>query len=776
MKCLAAAFTLVPIACLQDGGIVYPDESSGMPVLATYNGRALTRGSNIDGDRALNLSHPKIALVWQFLGPSSYGVNFDKISINSNPPYNFSVSLRSPPPPRVAFTEEAVIGKFWLYSDASGNDSLDRITHPKMAAHDSELAILQADYKRLLQDLIAASTISERWIPYQDTFLLDSTGTFARYNGGRPDTLYLSRGKKDTRAWAEILFRRFRLLKNYNDWENFFSLRKKAREYALTSHPMPDHSFMLYFSDWRRLLPLPGREAEFESKLKSAGVASMNYPLKVEAVQKEAQDSGWIDYPFEGFDQPATDWVAGKGTSDFVLYFPTRASLQRVLDAEKEGSFQVDNIEKAGVGYNLLQCDDQYRCKVQGRDDSIYIQLGIHESQFDPPSSALISPIKTFLPVAILSDSLEKFTGHYEYKAYYPIIVQHKGSALWSDIPGFGIHKLTAAGTKLFYAPGQNFQIEFVAGAGGTITKLLFYANGERAAAARSDSVGFSSGLTEEVELLISRSKAGMRPAGDLPAIFGNGADTVRAEYFIAAGQTDSIRLTSPRSAPEIFYPMNDSLAFSASSPDQIRIRRNDAGVPTGLWRTQEEGDIFLPALSYHPRKPSDLHPEPGAVSVNLVSESGGSGLDSYVGLGALRRFGCAEDGSYLRSGDGWILEMHKGSTGDEITLQKGGDGMLMRVPGSSGKRLALDLILCGLNGAKTQRVFLELRGGMDRNGPWPDVLAEADWVYPSGNRDTLSFSPLVIPSDPYFLKLIQVPTLGDTLPYVFDGYRAFSE
>ncbi|HKP98304.1 MAG TPA: hypothetical protein VJ385_21415 [Fibrobacteria bacterium] len=669
-----------------------------------------------------------------------------------------------------------MIGKFWLYSDANANDTLDRITHPKIAARDSELAVLQAESKRSLERLLQVASISEKWIPYQDTFLLDSTGTFAHYNGGKPDTLYISRGKKDTKTWTEILFRRFRLLKNYNAWQNFFALRKKAQEYAMTPIPMPDHSFLLPFSDWRKLFPLPGMEREFETRLQAAGDASMKYLLTVEALQSQAQDSGWIDFPFDGFDQPLTDWVAGKGSSDFVLYFPTRASLQRVVEAERGGSFRVDNIEKAGLGYNLLNCDDQYRCRVLGPSDSIYIQLGEHESQFDPPSSALQTPIREFRTVPLPSDSLEKYAGRYEYKAYHPILVLRRDGELWCDIPWYGVHRLSPAGPSLFYAPGKDLQIEFVARGGNTISKLLLYAYGARAVAPRSDSVDYAEALGQEVARLASRRRGSMRWIASLPSAFGFGADTMHVGYFTNAGNVDSIELSCPRLAPQIFYPANDSQAFSPASRDQIEFRRNETGVPMGIWLISPESRFFLPNLSYRPRKPADLRSEPVGVLDNPVSESAGSGKDTYVGLGGLRRFGCAEDGLYLRSGDGWVLEMRKGTTGDDISLGAPGNGLLLRVSGRTGKHIKLALALCGEKGVKSQRVFLEVRGSSDRDGPWTDVLSEADWAHPGEKADTLSISPLAIPSDPYYLNVNQVPTLGDTSYYSIDGYRAFSE
>jgi hypothetical protein len=70
----------------------------------------------------------------------------------------------------------------------------------------------------------------------------------------------------------------------------------------------------------------------------------------------------------------------------------------------------------------------------------------------------------------------------------------------------------------------------------------------------------------------------------------------------------------------------------------------------------------------------------------------------------------------------------------------------------------------------------MTLRGGSGAHGPYPDLIAEPDWVRPGIKGDTLSFSPIKIPSDPYYLELSQVHTYDDSLYYSFDGYKAWSD
>jgi hypothetical protein len=186
-------------------------------------------------------------------------------------------------------------------------------------------------------------------------------------------------------------------------------------------------------------------------------------------------------------------------------------------------------------------------------------------------------------------------------------------------------------------------------------------------------------------------------------------------------------------------------------------------------------GSYFLPDPAYRPRKPAYLSGDSGAEPSQPASENGGSGKDSYVNYGAQRRYGCAQDGLYLKSGDGWVESVRKGETGDSISMRDPGDGLLFKVAGRMGRRIRLELIVCGEAGNKRINL-MTLRGGSGVRGPYPDLIAEPDWVRPGVKGDTLSFSPIKIPSDPYYLELSQVHTYDDSLYYSFDGYKAWSD
>jgi hypothetical protein len=771
----AALAALTLIACFRDDGFVSPGDPSKLPLLAAYSGR-VTESKAFENGRALGLVNPKIALVWQFVGPSSFGVAFDGLTINAKPPYRFSVELRNPPPPAIANSEEPVIGAFWLYNDWDDDGKLGRITHPEVAKHDSELAALQEQCRTTLQALLSVAFETPTYVPYKDSFLLDSTGTFIHWVGGKLDTIYASKGPKDASTWNDVIFRRTRILKHFNGWQNFFALRKKSHDYYRTATPLSDHSYLQVFQDWRKIFPQRGKEEEFELRLETATMASIAFFARYSAVQTEAYVKGWINYPYDGFKDEGQDWVAGKSLRNFVLYFPTETAMDRVLEAERTGSFRVDNIDALHLGYNLLYCDDQYRCRVMAKQDSISMELAQDEAYFNPPSAPLDFPVKSYQAVAVPVDTLKKMEGGYSFQAFRPITVLSRKGALWCDIPDLGLHRLEPAGQTLYFIPGTDIQIEFVSGQGGAISKLLLYHLGSRAVAIRADSAMQTATVEGRIEAIVSHPRASLRePLPEkLPTAYAYGMDTLALSISPAG---DTIRASRTKTPDLAFLPANDSEAYSASSEEGLAFSRNEKGEVMGLRLIRPGENLFLPNLGYAPRKPIPVEflPDSGFGPAYAASASGGTGKDSYVNWGAKHRYGCAQDGFYLKSGDGWVQEVRKGETGDSISLRDPGDGLVFKITGQAGKRLKLELIACAEKGGKQGRVLMDLRGGSDANGPWNDRVSETDWVKPGLTGDTLIFQPIPIPSDPYFLDLSQVHTVDDSLYYSFDGYRAWT-
>lgn len=763
--------------CLGDDGVVDPGGDSDKPVLARFQGQISTTpdtsqpGLAFDNNRLLDFGMPQVGLIWEFVGTNVEGARPGNQVISLTAPYKFSMEILDLPPPEVVHSREPVFGHFWLYSDRNGNGRLDRIVHPEVAARMRVVDSLRDLWVAAEKAFQASAVELPSLTPRADTFHLDGMGTLSLVSGGRQTVLFKGQSASDTGAWNEILFRRFRVLRNNSNWENFFALRKRAHEYSLARIPLPDRAYRLILETWIRMAPKPGREAEFEAALQAATMTFLARNLALATLKRESLRQGWADYPYDGYSEPGEDWVAGRSRWYHVLYFPDSASLEVAVEAEKSGSFQVAGLERVHRGYNLLKCDDQYRCRVLGPDDSVFIDLGMKEAFFDQPASPLATPVapEAFEPKAVAGPLLERLAAGFRYRTYGPVTTLARGGRLWADIPRMGFFQLVAADSLVYYVPGRDLQLEFVLDAAGGPYKLMLYTGGERLIATREDSLarGDEARAKADSVLALPRDRFPDSLLAGLPAAFGYGPDTLRAEYPPGG---DSLVWRLRKLPPQAFHPLDGERAVSPHTGDRIEFLRNEEGMVTGVLLTNGVVAHFLPSLEYRPRLPADLFPGGPEVD-SLVSASEGSGTDSYRGLAGGKRYGCGGDGAFLRPGDGWVAGLGKGETGDSISLAAGGDGLVLRLEGLSGKRAAVEFRVCRESaGPAERRLMLGLRGRRDASAEW-ETLAEPHWVHLASAGDTLTYGTFPVPSDRYEVELYRAATPDPDFYFAFDGY-----
>lgn len=768
-------FALLVLACMDDDGVVDPDDPSTKPVAARFQGRAATEGPQaFDPNRLLDFPNPRITLVWEFIGTKVVGTSMGKAAVNVGSPIRFSLEMNGPPPPEIAFSNEPVFGHFWLYSDRNGNGQFDRVTHPEVASLFQILDGLRDTWAEHETKFQATAQTLPALTLVTDTFYIDGNGTLTRQVGNSLDTLYRSQSASDTSAYNDIIFRRYRLLKNYNNWENFFALRKRIHDAHRVETPMENHTIRLIWKDWIRMVPKPGKETEFEFSLKQATMSYLARFAFLNVIERQAKAQGWSDYSYNGFDEPGQDWLAGRSRWYHVVYFPDSTSMRIVLDAERSGSFRVERKERLRLGYNVLHCDDQYRCKVLGPDDPILVDLGQREAYFNPPASPLAYPISDFSPVPAPESQLKRLAGGFRYRPYGPVTTVFAGGHLWADVPKMGLHRLVPGANSTFHVPGRDIQYEFLSTPEGDAYKLLMYISGSRAVCIREDSLAMAREAGERVEARLLQVGVGLSDslAASLPRSFSHGPDTLKVDCLPGG---DTLLWRVPGLPVQPFRPLNDSQAFSPHTGDRISFRRNSQGTVTAMFLSRETGGYLLPNLAYQPRLPADLFP--GAPADSLVSFHDGTGQDVYVGMGGKKRYGCSEDRAFLRTGDGWVRSLRKGETGDGISLVNAGDGLVLRLTGLAGKRARMELRPCreGGAGGNGQRMLAAWRGWREAN-PVPDILAEDHWmeIVPAGQD--LSFGPFPVPSDPYDVELSRTSTLDSTFYFAFDRYRIFSE
>jgi hypothetical protein len=774
--CIGIAFCLSH--CFRDDGLTLPGREGNATLLRRFQGHAHNEGdTTLSSKRFFKLRDPKIALVWQFLGPRLSGHAFDGGVVSVSSPYEFSVTMNNPPPPEIALSPDPVIGAFWLYSDGDGDGKLTRLSHPEMQAKGRYVDSLKRNMAVAKDSLRAASKLYDHRVPYTDTFYLDTKGNLIHPRGAKADTLNRGMKSGEDGSVQSFLFRRSIALNDMDGWEWFFILRKKGWQSVFSRKPVADGGMMFILQDWRKLFPIPGKEDEFEAKAASAGAASYAYASGFEEALYTAEVNHWVDYPYEGFESPGQDWVAGKSRWYSVLYFPTDASVRKVVDAEGAAAFRVDGLDRLRRGYNLLHCDDQYVCEVLGEEDSVVIDLGEKESYFNPPAGGIPQlPISDFKPASVPDSSLLKFEGTYALQPFEPITVVFRAGRLWADVPGRGLLGLTSVDPLRFYDAAQAIQFQFVVRVGG-VSKLMCYVEGQVWVAPRLDvSVPLAS-MKAKVDSLLSIHAKPMATSLStaLPIRLEYGKDTL-----ILNAHGDSLSLAAPGMFPRYFLTLNDSEAASPTSSERIRLLRNDSGAVTHAILVGTTGEQYLPNTAYRPRLPLDLFPHtlvesgrPDTQSV-LISSDNGSGRDTYVKVGGGKRYSNSQDGYFLRAGDGWIMDLSKEGRSDSISLESQAGGMIFRIEGMAGKRIRLELDLCKEKGKTARNRFL-IRGGK-ADGNWDRVLSEDAWTPAVETGSTALWESIPIPSNPYYIFVSPIRTHDAPFYYAADGYRIFSD
>jgi hypothetical protein len=242
----------------------------------------------------------------------------------------------------------------------------------------------------------------------------------------------------------------------------------------------------------------------------------------------------------------------------------------------------------------------------------------------------------------------------------------------------------------------------------------------------------------------------------------------------------DSLSLAKAGGSARFFHPVNDSESASRASSERLRFERNDRGAVRGVWLLAADAERFLPNPDYDPRRPIDLFPLDGDESPaadsqgNPVSASAGSGRDTYIGLGGVKRYGCSEDGLFLREGDGWLAELRKDGTSDSVSLNSHSGEMVFRIQGLAGKRIRLEIDLCKDKAGKPARSRFQAFGGRQA-GEWERTMAEDAWTPAEDKGGTLVWTSLPIPSDVYFVALKQIRTADSPFLFAVDGYRILS-
>jgi hypothetical protein len=766
---------LLLAGCFRDDGIVKPTDRN--EPLASFVGSGVgdkTSDPDVNHlDRLVQLRNPRIALVWQFLGPKEYVRAPSSAVVEAEWPYEFKADLWDPPGPEVLDNPDLAIAQFWLYADRNDNGVLDRLVHPDMAPVNAYVDSLYRVYHAALAALVAESDVRDP-VETRETYYLAGNGTVTMRAGGHEDTLWVPRSAAEAHLAAKAAGARPRNLSYLNKWETFFLLRKRDNEYVWKERPEPGYAKAIEFSFRRRLFPQPGREREHQARCTDVIEAHNRFVAESSARLGAAVKAGLPDYPYVIDPDSTADFVLGRSRSHFILYLKDEANMEMIRLAERRSSFNVRGLERLKTGYNLITCDDQYRCELLPPDSRIRLDLGANSAFFQPPASPVEAPIAIQpgsvarpVPVPLGEAALARFAGHYEYFVFQPLwIGLHEGS-LWADIPDVGPVRLTPGDSLAFFTPFRDLQLEFVPdpGAGGRMQKVFVVKGSLRYVGVR-DSLKDADSLAEKVRSLVG--DGGAAPGAGLAASlagtgFDYGGDTL--QFRVADGNLEAL-------VPGLYaVPLrarDDSTLFSTELKLDLTAGFDTAGRPIGLRVGLHGRQAYAPAFGHEPPDARALFPGLPDSLPDTVAREEGSARDLQPTLDGKRTYAYSGDSTFLKAGDGWVAGMRASKA--EIAMGQGGDHLLMRLPGLKGKAATVTFTFHPERGAGRRRVRLSFRGGASADHQ-DRMLAGDVWIVFDGKPVQATWGPFPVPDDDYHVRLEQVPTADAAVGYAVGSY-----
>lgn len=152
---------LLLAGCLREGPILDPGSHESRPSLGRFQGRSQNEGDTaFSSKRYGGLTNPKVAMVWQFIGPKEFTYSTsDGLVKDANIPFNFVFDMVNPPDKDILESQDLALGTFWLYQDANGNGKLDRLIHPELLDMNLKVDRVYGDYLEAMDSVLEVSRI-----------------------------------------------------------------------------------------------------------------------------------------------------------------------------------------------------------------------------------------------------------------------------------------------------------------------------------------------------------------------------------------------------------------------------------------------------------------------------------------------------------------------------------------------------------------------------------------------------------------------------------------
>ncbi|MGL1935011.1 MAG: DUF3471 domain-containing protein [Fibrobacterales bacterium] len=746
-----------------DGKISNPNSDNIKPIL-DVNGYSSIQSGRFT--KLANIQNPKIALVWQEMDGAKISRYPIEIISNVSPaaPFSFSSKLLENPPLYMNDYHNIFVGNFYLYSDNNKNQTLDMLVHPDYEPYIDSLSKLKQDFIHEKQKLLELSNINKPTPSGERYYITNESKLLFHTETGIDSSWFKSPLFKGIEP-GKISHRRQQLLQCLNKWESFLGSRANMVSVQTDTLHHKQHNLQLTQKYLRKLFAKPDNDSLFQSQLKTTTKAALDYYSLIIWVRNSRISTQKNEYIYT----PAysNDWIAGMSIWNYVFYLYDENDLNEIISINQYvtsiGKTLISNPQDLSIGYNVLECNIEYNCKILSSLDSVKIELGdeacyIEGCQRD--LEVLSSRTKIQLPDSLL----QMYQGHYKTPdSTNQLHVTFSHGSLWVKNNQNNVFKISAATKTIFFNSIYNTEIEFVIDS--TSNSLISHNNNSFIQMQKFTSPFDSLNIDSIISSILFPKTVEIKPL-TLEQYSGLYVLSKTSNLTIVP-DNDHLIVSFPGIGFYKMYPISQDTFVHKESLLQIVFHKNEKGTITELSYESSHQNFIAPAYEYSPRNASYFNYDLNQFTPIVTSGHGSQLIVSDI---LEDSYNCLTDLAAISSKDNGLSSLTP-YTPSYYYFGQQLNPLIFEISDSLSQ-INLSIHACPNQATDSTQLRLSITGG-NSIGSLNTFIQDPHTVTFHKEGTTISINPIQIPKKlPYFIQVIFSPLYSTEAEIVIDSYQ----
>ncbi len=760
MKFYLLLLLVLLVSCSEFNGSIQTSHQPIDPIASAIGNATIEPGRFT---KLPKIKNPKVAFVWQEMDGAK--INRHAIDMQSTVepamPFAFTSALLENPPAYMFDTLNVFVGVFFFYSDNNNNGKLDILYHPNLAPYRDTIAQLKENYRNELNHLLTLSDITEN-TPFGEAYTETTDGSLIFVTEQGLDSSFHNATSLSTLPPKEILSSKRKLLQHLSRWEDFMGARANL---VLTQTETTHHKVLGEITTekfYRRLFPKPTLETTFNEQLHKTAIAHATYDLKMTWIRNHRISEQWNNYMYTPSN--SQDWISGRSIWNFIFYIYNEQELAEVKGivalAKSMGRNLINNIDDFKLGYNFLECDDNYNCRILSSTDPITLYLG-DEACYLESCQGEMEKIEDRKAIQLSDAITTNYSGSYQsIDSTITMDIIQQNSNTWVQYNN-DMFVIKPASRTILFNSLQHIEVEFVIDStsnsiyvteGNTVHQLHY-------AHSTSTHIDLINTITE----ITTTSKVELSPKS--MAQYQGQYQLSEQENMHVINKESHIKITIPGMGFFSLAPIAQDTFCHLESNTTITFERNRVGTITKLVYHSPNNTFSAPSITYVPQTAGSLNTElPDSTPRDTVH--GSHLLESDL---LDESYACLTDLLALSHNDRGIDSM---VTQNPLAPLFGynSDALLIRINQPSEK-IGLTLKGCPNQTKEATSVRIKVSGG-----PSPyqlnDFIQDEITATFSQAGSFFNISPILTHGQaPYYVKIEFFSLYSEASPIVFDSY-----